>query len=120
MDVRVRVIFMNKLHESVPGTGSICLSAASRVKGSVVYKASAKRDPDNFLMGHPSGVTPARVKSHEIESSPFLEFEMLGFSRTARRLMDCSAYYPSDLLDKLDARTEIEHQKQTQGVVHEE
>ena len=24
------VMFMNKLHESVPGTGSICLAAASR------------------------------------------------------------------------------------------
>jgi 2-methylaconitate cis-trans-isomerase PrpF len=120
MDARVRVMFMNKLHESVPGTGSICLAAASRVKESVVYNASAKRDPDNFLIGHPSGITPARVKAHEIESGPFIAFEILGFSRTARRLMDCGAYYPSSLFDKLDARTGLDRQKQTAGVVHEE
>jgi 2-methylaconitate cis-trans-isomerase PrpF len=120
MDARVRVMFMNKLHESVPGTGSICLAAASRVKDSIVYSASAKRDPDNFLIGHPSGITSARVKSHEIERGPFVAFEILGFSRTARRLMDCNAYYPTSLFDKLDARTEVDHQKQTAGVVHEE
>jgi len=120
MDARVRVMFMNKLHESVPGTGSICVAAASRVKESVVYNASARRDPDNFLIGHPSGITPARVKAHQIESAPFIDFEILGFSRTARRLMDSSAYYPSSLLEKLDARTGVERQTETPGAVHEE
>jgi 2-methylaconitate cis-trans-isomerase PrpF len=120
MDARVRVMFMNKLHESVPGTGSICVAAASRVKESVVYNASARRDPDNFLIGHPSGITPARVKAHQIESAPFIDFEILGFSRTARRLMDSSAYYPSSLLEKLDARTGVERQTETPVAVHEE
>ena len=105
MDARVRVMFMNKLHESVPGTGSICLAAASRVKGSVVYNASAKRDPESFLIGHPSGITPAKVKSHKTEDSPFIAFDVLGFSRTARRLMDCHAYYPSSLLNGLNGQT---------------
>jgi 2-methylaconitate cis-trans-isomerase PrpF len=120
MDARVRVMFMNKLHESVPGTGSICLAAASRVKGSVVYKASAKRDPDKFLIGHPSGITPAKVKSHEVKDSPFVAFDLLDFSRTARRLMDCHAYYPSSLLDERDGHTEHDLQASTLGVVHEE
>ena len=120
MDARVRVIFMNKLHESVPGTGSICIAAASRVKNSVVYKVSAKRDPDNFLIGHPSGITPAKVKVHETKDHPFIAFDVLGFSRTSRRLMDCNAYYPTGLLDKLDARTDVDRQSQTPGVVHEE
>jgi len=120
MDARVRVMFMNKLHESVPGTGSICLAAASRVKGSVVYKASAKRDPDNFLIGHPSGITPAKVKSHEIKESPLVAFDVLGFSRTARRLMDSHAYYPSSLLGELDGDTRLAGEAGTFGVVHEE
>jgi 2-methylaconitate cis-trans-isomerase PrpF len=120
MDARVRTIFMDKLHESVPGTGSICLAAASRVKGSVVEKTSAHRDPSNFLIGHPSGVTPAQVKSHDTKDSPFVEFEVLGFNRTARRLMDCTAYYPSDLFDKIDTRTHLDKQSQTPGVVCEE
>jgi 2-methylaconitate cis-trans-isomerase PrpF len=120
MDARVRVMFMNKLHESVPGTGSICLAAASRVTGSVVEKVSAHSDPDNFLIGHPSGVTPTKVKANKTEKSPFVQFDVLGFSRTARRLMDSTAYYPSDLLDKVDARTTVDRQSVTPGVVHEE
>jgi 2-methylaconitate cis-trans-isomerase PrpF len=120
MDARVRVMFMNKLHESVPGTGSICLAAASRVKGSVVEKVSAHRDPDNFLIGHPSGVTPAKVKARVVEQSPHVEFDLLGFSRTARRLMESTAYYPSDLLEKVDDRAGLEKQTQPPGVVHEE
>jgi 2-methylaconitate cis-trans-isomerase PrpF len=120
MDARVRVMFMNKLHESVPGTGSICLAAASRVPDSVVEKVSAHTGADNFLIGHPSGVTPARVKAHQTEKSPYVQFDVLGFSRTARRLMDSTAYYPSDLLDKVDARTTINRQSVTPGVVHEE
>jgi 2-methylaconitate cis-trans-isomerase PrpF len=119
MDARVRVIFMNKLHESVPGTGSICLAAASRVKESVVFKVSAKRDPDNFLIGHPSGITPAKVKSHEIKEAPFLALDVLGFSRTSRRLMDSNAYYPTALLDTLDVRTGVDRQAKAPGVVHE-
>jgi len=120
MDARVRVMFMNKLHESVPGTGSICLAAASRVKDSIVYNASARRDPDNFLIGHPSGIVPAKVTAHEIKDSPYVVFDVLGFSRTARRLMDGNAYYPSDLLDNVATRAQVNGHNATQAVVHEE
>lgn len=120
MDARVRVMFMNKLHESVPGTGSICLAAASRVKESIVYKVSAKRDPDNFLIGHPSGITPAKVKAREIKESPFVAFDVLGFSRTARRLMDCNAYYPSSLLEELGGDAQRDRPEKASAVVHEE
>lgn len=121
MDLRSRVIFMNKLHESVPGTGSICLAAASRVKGSVVEMANAKRDSDALLIGTPSGITPALVTSHEISDAPFVAFDALGFSRTARRLMQSTAYYPTDVFDILEDRIGIAIQNHGAGVVaHEE
>ncbi len=121
MDLRSRVIFMNKLHESVPGTGSICLAAASRVKGSVVEMANAKRGSDALLIGTPSGITPALVTSHEVSDAPFVAFDALGFSRTARRLMQSTAYYPTDLFDILEDRTGIAIQNHGAGVVaHEE
>ena len=118
MDARVRVIFMNQLHESVPGTGSICLTAASRAKGTVVEKLSAKRDPAKFLIGHPSGITPGRVKSSETKEAPFVHFDELGFSRTSRRLMCCTAFVPTSLMQKLESLgTKTENGNK--GVVHE-
>jgi 2-methylaconitate cis-trans-isomerase PrpF len=92
MDLRVRLLFMNRLHESVAGSGSICLAAASRIPGSVVEAVTARRRPGELLIGHPSGVTPAKA---EACSGPGgVSFGVLGFSRTARRLMDGTAYYP--------------------------
>ncbi|PXY23209.1 PrpF protein [Prauserella sp. PE36] len=94
MDLRVRLIFMNRLHESIAGTASVCLAAASRVSGSVVSAVATQRRRDTILIGHPSGITPARVTAHAIRRPPYVSFDLLGFSRTARRLMDCAAYYP--------------------------
>ena len=92
MDLRVRLLFMNKLHESIAGTGSICLAAASRVPGSVVEAITTHRRPDELLIGHPSGVTPVKVQARSAGDT--VTFDQLGFSRTARRLMDGNAYYP--------------------------
>ncbi|GAB3562568.1 PrpF domain-containing protein [Amycolatopsis endophytica] len=94
MDLRVRLIFMNRLHESIAGTASVCLAAASRIRGSVVDAVTTRRRPDTVLIGHPSGVTPARVAVRTVPRPPHVAFDLLGFSRTARRLMDCTAYYP--------------------------
>jgi 2-methylaconitate cis-trans-isomerase PrpF len=92
MDLRVRLLFMNRLHESIPGSGSICLAAASRIPGSVVATTTANRRPGTLLIGHPSGVTPTNVLSHSIGDA--ITFDVLGFNRAARRLMDGTAYYP--------------------------
>ena len=92
MDLRVRLLFMNRLHESIAGSGSICLAAASQIPGSIVEAMTAGRRPGELLIGHPSGITPAKVEAHSGPGG--ITFDVLGFSRTARRLMDGNAYYP--------------------------
>jgi 2-methylaconitate cis-trans-isomerase PrpF len=94
MDLRVRLVFMNRLHESIAGSASICLAAASRIPGSVVERVADHRRDGQLLIGHPSGVTPTKVDSHHGPHG--VTFGVLGFSRTARRLMDGTAYYPTD------------------------
>ena len=94
MDLRVRLLFMNQLHESIAGSASICLAAAAQIPGSVVEAVTAGRRPGELLIGHPSGVTPAKVEAHGGPGG--VTFDVLGFSRTARRLMEGTAYYPSD------------------------
>jgi 2-methylaconitate cis-trans-isomerase PrpF len=94
MDLRVRLVFMNRLRESIAGSASICLAAASRIAGSVVARVSDHRREGQLLIGHPSGVTLTKVES---QPGPHgVTFGVLGFSRTARRLMDGTAYYPTD------------------------
>ena len=95
MDVRVHMIFMGVLHESVAGTGSISLAAASRLPGSVVHELTENLERESLRIGHPSGVTPTRVKVRPTNVFPLVEYEDLGFSRTARRLMDGVAYLPA-------------------------
>ena len=98
MDLRLHLIFMGLLHESVAGTGSICLAAASRIPGSVAHELTTRHNEDVLRIGHPSGVTPTRVQTTPTIEPPFVQFDTLGFSRTARRLMDGRAYYPSALI----------------------
>lgn len=92
MDLRARLMFMNRLHESMAGTASISLAAASRLPGTTVHQVATERRPDTVLIGHPSGVMPVRVQSEAGAGS--VEFRMLGISRTARRLAKGWAYYP--------------------------
>ncbi len=97
MDVRLHLIFIGVLHESVAGTGSICFAAASRTPGSVVHQLAINTDRDVLLIGHPSGVTPTRAKAHPIPEAPHVAFDDLGFSRTSRRIMEGRAFYPRSL-----------------------
>jgi len=93
MDLRVRLIFMNRLHESIAGSASVCLAAASRIPGSTVAAVADERVDGELLVGHPSGITPTKVTAHTEGATT--TFDVLGFSRTARRLMDGAAYYPA-------------------------
>ena len=98
MDVRVHLIFLGALHESIAGTGSVCLAAASRIPDSIVHAITPNGTAEILRIGHPSGVTPARVKARAAPVAPFVIFDDLGFSRTSRRLMDGKAYYPANLI----------------------
>jgi hypothetical protein len=53
---------------------------------------TAGRRPGELLIGHPSGITPVKVEAHSGPGG--VTFDVLGFSRTARRLMDGTACYP--------------------------
>lgn len=98
MDLRVHLIFMGTLHESIAGTGSICLAAAARTPGSIAHDLVVNPDASVVRIGHPSGVTPTRVRATPTAEPPYVRFDELGFSRTARRIMAGEAYYPVEML----------------------
>jgi 2-methylaconitate cis-trans-isomerase PrpF len=98
MHLRTRLIAVNRLHESMAAAGAISVAAASRVRGSVVHEMLGGARSDPLWIGHPSGLMPVRVISHENAGEPGVDFELLGVSRTSRRLADCVAYYPRSVV----------------------
>ncbi len=98
MDLQARLIFYNRCHESMAGTGSICTAAASCVESSVVHRVTRRVQDGLLHIGHPLGVMQVTVKTTADSVLPVdqpLQFERLGFSRTARRLMDGVAHVPN-------------------------
>lgn len=98
MDLRARLVFLGKCHDSMAGTGSMCTAAASRVVGSVVHQAiGAERAATSTLrIGHPLGVMEVKVVAEAVAGSPVPYYAALGLTRTARRLMAGEIYVPRE------------------------
>lgn len=97
MDLKVRLIFLNRCHAAMAGTGSMCIAAASRVPDSIVNQAldSDALARNSLQIGHPSGVMNVVVHTREANNEAGMEIEALGFGRTARRIMDGTVYVPT-------------------------
>lgn len=98
MDMRARLIFLGKCHDSMAGTGSMCTAAASRVPGSVAHKAIGLMSAatQTLRIGHPIGVMEVKVVAEAGSDLAQPHFIALGLTRTARRLMAGSIYVPTD------------------------
>jgi 2-methylaconitate isomerase len=99
-DLRARLVWYNRCHESMAGTGSMCTAAASRVPGSIVNQlidanAVATR---KLRIGHPMGVMYVNVEAKPANVLGGVLFDELSFSRTARRIMDGFVYVPREKL----------------------
>ncbi|KAJ9641319.1 hypothetical protein H2204_002997 [Knufia peltigerae] len=97
VDITARVMLSNRCHDTMPGTGAVCLAAASRVEGSVVSKQmsdSSKRS--NVLrISHPAGAMPVHVKRSSKEArAKGKEYETLSLERTSRRIMTGTVFVP--------------------------
>ncbi len=97
MDLRARLVFLGKCHDSMAGTGSICTAAASRLPGSLVHQAVGARAATSTLrIGHPLGVMEVKVIAQPGADPAQPTFSALGLTRTARRLMAGTVYVPKD------------------------
>ena len=99
-DLRARLVWYNKCHESMAGTGSMCTAAASRIPGSVVNQAVGPAAAASKLrIGHPMGVMTVNVEATPSNELGGVSFSALSFSRTARRIMDGFVYVPREVLE---------------------
>ena len=94
-DLMTRLLYADVCHPSIAATGAICVAAAASIPGSVAHALCVQREPGVVRVGHPTGVTPVRVQlSAADRETP--HFEVLGFARTARRLMAGAVFVPHD------------------------
>ncbi|WP_207001285.1 2-methylaconitate cis-trans isomerase PrpF family protein [Trinickia mobilis] len=95
-DFLARLIFMNRMHEAMAGTGSMCIASASRIEGSVVHGVLTQesRKSETLRIGHPNGIMDVQVAVAPSCNPEGVQFEKLGFARTARKIMDGTVYVP--------------------------
>jgi 2-methylaconitate cis-trans-isomerase PrpF len=85
------------MHKAFPGGGAVCAAVAARIEGSVVHSLAAPIRPETpVLIGHPSGVLS--IESEVEPDADAWRVERVEFPRTARRLMDGTAYVREALL----------------------
>lgn len=98
MDLRARLMFLAKCHDSMAGTGSICTSAASRVRGSVVHQVVGATQATTSILriGHPLGILEVKVIADAPTDPKDTKFAELSFVRTARRLMAGHVFVPRE------------------------
>lgn len=92
VDIVSRLLFMQKMHKTHPVTGTVCMSAAARVPGSIVNQVLSERGKNNrkIIIGHPAGVIPV-VSELEIENGTY-DLKTAAILRTARTIMDGQVY----------------------------
>jgi hypothetical protein len=93
VDFVSRLMFMQVIHKTYAGTGTICTGAAAKIKGTVVNEVmEAKNRGKNLTIniGHPAGVIEIDVAAHE-ENGQWL-LDKAAINRTARRIMDGYCY----------------------------
>ena len=98
-DLRARMVWYNRCHESMAGTGSMCMAAASRIPGSIVHRTIGANaaQAEQLRIGHPLGVMKVNVSARPANVPGGVAFDALGFSRTARRIMDGVVYVPREV-----------------------
>ncbi len=88
-----RLMYMQILHKTYAGTGTVCTGAAAKIPGTLVYEMIPGIDRiDIIKIGHPAGVIQieAAVEKGVVTRA--------AFARTARRIMDGYVYVPKDRL----------------------
>lgn len=97
IDFVSRLFFMQTMHKTYPGTGTVCTGAAAMIEGTIVnrvFSAGAGKEK-TVRIGHPSGIISLEV---EVETGPHgPELKLAAFGRTSRRIMEGYVYVPEHI-----------------------
>ncbi len=86
-----RLMFMQVLHKTYAGTGTVCTGAAAKIPGTIVNEMVAEDDSVELVrIGHPAGVISIEAKVVEGK------VERAAFARTSRRILEGSVYVKNE------------------------
>jgi 2-methylaconitate cis-trans-isomerase PrpF len=104
IDFVARNFYMQEMHKTYAGTGTVATGAAAKIPGTVVNAVCRNgSEPAGIVrIGHPSGVIEIDV-AVEIagDGSPLLR--QAAFKRTARRIMEGMVYVPESAFEQVAA-----------------
>lgn len=91
LDIVSRLMFMQTMHKTYAGTGTICTGAAIKIPGSLANEMTGgAADKTLFQIGHPAGIIDVEVSVEQQAGAVVLK--RAAMSRTARRIMDGYVY----------------------------
>lgn len=99
-DIVARVSLMLSVVKAYPGTATACTGCAARIKGSLVYEMlSEEAKKKEFLnIGHPTGTISVNSVCEYEGDSILPKMKKLSFIRTARVLMEGTAFIRKSVL----------------------
>jgi len=99
IDFVSRSFFMQKMHKTYAGTGTVCTGAAALIEGTLVHRVCSSRamQTKEVRIGHPSGVISIEVEVEKAADG--FHLRKAAFGRTSRRIMEGFVYVSEDLFD---------------------
>lgn len=97
IDFVARCFFMQEMHKTYPGTGTVCTGAAAMIEGTLVHRVCSSRahQTKTVRIGHPSGTISIEVEVGKTADGFILK--KAAFGRTSRRIMEGFVYVPEGL-----------------------
>jgi 2-methylaconitate isomerase len=93
INLEIRTVHLKECHPSIPASIGIPTAIATLIPGSIPFTLSNHYSENNLMyIGHPNGEMPIEINAHwNAEEKTFI-IERLGYTRTARRIMDGWTY----------------------------
>ena len=97
IDFVSRLFFMQTMHKTYAGTGTVCTGVAAMIDGTIVNRVCSRRaaKEKTVRIGHPSGIISLEVEVGKGPSGH--EMRLAAFGRTSRRIMEGYVYVSEDL-----------------------
>jgi 2-methylaconitate cis-trans-isomerase PrpF len=93
LDFVSRLMFMQVMHKTYAGTGTICTGSAARIEGTVVNEVMKEKNRgknSSINIGHPAGIIEIDVDAEKIDNK--WKLKKAAINRTARRILDGTCY----------------------------
>jgi 2-methylaconitate cis-trans-isomerase PrpF len=97
IDFVARLFYMQEMHKTYAGTGTVCTGAAAMIEGTLVNQVTSLNAKETGMVriGHPGGVIPIEVEVEKTADG--FRLKKAAFGRSSRRIMEGFVYVPEGL-----------------------